>query len=115
MEIWEPEGVFGDSRLIWMIIEGMESGVWMVVSGTIVFGACGLVRGCECCTCYKLSILVARVSLAIFSRKNDNFSCIEDMDTYKSSTFRIKNFSKGTPAILAFTYSIFFFYIPHFE
>lgn len=31
-----------------MIIEGMESGVWMVVSGTIVFGACGLVRGCEC-------------------------------------------------------------------
>lgn len=50
MEIWEPEGVFGDSRLIWMITEGMESGVWMVVSGTIVFGACGLVRGCECCT-----------------------------------------------------------------
>lgn len=80
MEIWEPEGVFGDSRLIWMIIEGMESGVWMVVSGTIVFGACGLVRGCECCTCYKLSILVVRVSLAIFSRKNDNFSCIEDME-----------------------------------
>lgn len=28
--------------------------------------------------CYKLSILVVRVSLAIFSRKNDNFSCIED-------------------------------------
>lgn len=54
-----------------MIIEGMESGVWMVVSGTIVFGACGLVRGCECSTCYIVNISgKSVVSLATFSKNN---------------------------------------------
>lgn len=88
MEIWEPEGVFGDSRLIWMIVEGMESSVWMVVSGTIVFGACGLVRGRECCAYYIVDSTSGKsvVSLPTFSRKNNNFSRVKAY-LIKTSTF----------------------------
>lgn len=70
MEIWEPEGVFGDSRLIWMIIEGMESVFRWWFREQLSLELVVLLGGVNVTS----SINSGKSSLATFSRKNDNFS-----------------------------------------
>lgn len=110
-----PGGDLATGGCFWRFAINLDDyrgdGEWCLDGGFGNNCLCGLVRGRECCTYYIVDSTSGKsvVPLPTFSRKNNNFSRVNE-HSIKTSTFGIKSFEAKTliTSIFAFLSSSMF-------